>query len=434
MDKILLQKRVEALDNEVFQLKSGNNEKFCGIYKILSYHFPHYFTSEKIGSPVHSSSRTKSENNFNEVLSKTVEKIVDEIVSKKETSEDEEFPFPSSGTGGIAQRVHLRNDRKRKRVKTSFTAGDRKKKKAQLANDEAEIVSKKETSITRRKPVTRAATRLKEKLTDTNKASAPTDEAMIIAPSAPPAEKPKTAIFDVEDSKYVEREAKAFLDYLERLLLNEEKRNIIDNFLNKYIKQEDTILAIGNAFIFRSQMDELLLCEELDNNHMDTFAFLLSEKNKMFPRLNQPFLYVSAFHWDKTTSFAENITRAAVKNANIMFVPIINEKHWTLLVANMKTKRWDFMDSLPKATHKISHLYDDAEDAFEDDIRTWPIHSIPNLPTQENSVDCGMFVCKYMEQVIQNNNTDWDIHKIWQSNMALFRAEFAYAIFCSMIN
>ncbi|PKU77616.1 Putative ubiquitin-like-specific protease 1B [Dendrobium catenatum] len=122
-----------------------------------------------------------------------------------------------------------------------------------------------------------------------------------------------------------------------------------------------------------------------------------------------------------------------------MFVPIINEKHWTLLVANMKTKRWDFMDSIPKATHKaiapevISHLYDDAKDAFEDDIRTWPIQAIPNLPAQDNNVDCGMFVCKYMKQVIQNNNIDWDIHKNWQSNMALFRAEFAYAIFCSTI-
>ncbi|PKU69894.1 Putative ubiquitin-like-specific protease 1B [Dendrobium catenatum] len=414
MEKILLQKRVEALDNEVFQLKSDNNEKFCGIYKILSYHFPHYFKSEKIGSSVQSSSRTESNNNFDEV-SKTVEKIIDEIVGKKETSEDEEFPFPSSGTGGIAKRVHRMNDRKRKRVKTPFTTGDRKKKKAQLPTDnkEAEILSKKETSVTTRKPVTRAATRLKEKLTDSKKASAPKDETMKIAPSAPPVEKPKTAIFDVEDSKYVERAAKEFLDYPGRLLLNEEKRNAIDNFLKKYTKQEDTIFAIGNAIIFRSQMDELLLCEELDTNHIDTFAYLLSEKNKMVLELNQPFLYVSAFHWgcyiqnkqEKTTSFANNITKDVVKNANIMFVPIINEKHWTLLVANMKNKRWDFMDSLPKAMHKsttpevISHLYHDAEDAFEDDIRTWPIQTIPNLPTQENSVDCGMFVYIYQEIV-----------------------------------
>ncbi|KAI0494349.1 hypothetical protein KFK09_024483 [Dendrobium nobile] len=325
------------------------------------------FTSEEIaliiGLPnrVQSSSRTKSTNKFDEV-SKTVEKIIDEIVGKKETSEDEEFTLPSSGTGGIARRVHGRNDRKRKRVKTPFTTGDRKKKKTQLqtVNKEAEILSKKETSVTTRKPVTRAATRLKEKVTESKKASAPQDETTKIAPSAAPVKKPKTAIFDVEDSKYVERAAKEFLDYPGRLLLNEEKRNTIDAFLKKYTKMEDTIFAIGDAIIFRSQMDELLLCEELDTNHMDTFAYLLSEKNKMVPGLNQPFLYVSAFHWgyyvrnkqEKTTSFADNITKDAVKNANIMFVPIIYERHWTLLVANMKNKRWDFMDSLPKATHK----------------------------------------------------------------------------------
>ncbi|PKU70175.1 hypothetical protein MA16_Dca010296 [Dendrobium catenatum] len=58
---------------------------------------------------------------------------------------------------------------------------------------------------------------------------------------------------------------------------------------------------------------------------------------------------------------------------------------------------------------------------------------IPNLPAQENNVDCGMFVCKYMETVIQYNNIEWDMHNNWQSNMALFRAEFAYAIFCNTI-
>ncbi|XP_020683204.1 putative uncharacterized protein DDB_G0290521 [Dendrobium catenatum] len=118
--------------------------------------------------------------------------------------------------GGIARRVHLRNDRKRKIVKTPFIAGDRKKKKAQLANDEVENVSKKETSITGRKPVTRASTRLKEKLTDTNKASTPKNvapSAAVISDAAPIAEKPKTAIYDDDDSKTIERPAMAFLEY-----------------------------------------------------------------------------------------------------------------------------------------------------------------------------------------------------------------------------
>ncbi|KAI0503489.1 hypothetical protein KFK09_014423 [Dendrobium nobile] len=72
----------------------------------------------------------------------------------------------------------------------------------------------------------------------------------------------------------------------------------------------------------------------------------------------------------------------------------------------MKTKKWDFMDSIPKATHKaiapevISHLYDDAKDAFEDDIRTWPIQAIPNLPAQDNNVDCGMFILNRQKPLI----------------------------------
>ncbi|PKU59534.1 hypothetical protein MA16_Dca027176 [Dendrobium catenatum] len=158
------------------------------------------------------------------------------------------------------------NDRKRKRVKTPFTAGDRKKKKAQLANDEVEKVNKKETSITGRKLITRASTRLMEKSTDTNKATAPK----------------KVAPFD----------------------------------------------AVPSAAVISDAATTV--------------------KNPKAP--------VSGYYYqnkeNNTTSFVENITRDAVKNANLMFVPIINERHWTLLVANLKTKNWDFMDSIPKATHK----------------------------------------------------------------------------------
>ncbi|PKU64489.1 hypothetical protein MA16_Dca008412 [Dendrobium catenatum] len=52
------------------------------------------------------------------------------------------------------------------------------------------------------------------------------------------------------------------------------------------------------------------------------------------------------------SSPVENITRTFVMNINLILVPTINQEHWTLLVCNLRKKTWEFLDSLPKATHK----------------------------------------------------------------------------------
>ncbi|KAH0460210.1 hypothetical protein IEQ34_010873 [Dendrobium chrysotoxum] len=46
-----------------------------------------------------------------------------------------------------------------------------------------------------------------------------------------------------------------------------------------------------------------------------------------------------------------------------------------------------------------------------------------------NDVDCGIFVCKYMEKVIIRKKTDWASFKDWQKYMLKFRVELEYALF-----
>ncbi|KAH0457833.1 hypothetical protein IEQ34_013148 [Dendrobium chrysotoxum] len=140
--------------------------------------------------------------------------------------------------------------------------------------------------------------------------------------------------------------------------------------------------------------------------------------------------------------FVSHINKESVNAANLILVPIIESSHWTLLVGNLKNKVWDFYDSLPKKTHRailpevvstISHLYEDTTTSFATDIRRWRIRKIKQVPTQKNSVDCGMYVCKYMEAVIQPEAVVWADVKDWEDNMAKFRAEFAYAILSTTI-
>ncbi|KAH0453166.1 hypothetical protein IEQ34_017490 [Dendrobium chrysotoxum] len=144
-----------------------------------------------------------------------------------------------------------------------------------------------------------------------------------------------------------------------------------------------------------------------------------------------------------TKGFVSHINKESVSAANLILVPIIENSHWTLLVGNLKAKVWDFYYSLPKKTHRailpevvstilkiikrnyngillnswhlqISHLYDDTTNSFDTDIRGWWIQKIKQAPTQKDSVDCGMYVCKYMKAAIQPEAVVWTDVKDWQ--------------------
>ncbi|KAH0466156.1 hypothetical protein IEQ34_006259 [Dendrobium chrysotoxum] len=47
--------------------------------------------------------------------------------------------------------------------------------------------------------------------------------------------------------------------------------------------------------------------------------------------------------------------------------------------------------------------------------------TIKGAPTQTNNVDYEMYVCKYMENIILQNNTNWTDSKDWQANMLKYR-------------
>ncbi|KAH0457773.1 hypothetical protein IEQ34_013088 [Dendrobium chrysotoxum] len=78
-------------------------------------------------------------------------------------------------------------------------------------------------------------------------------------------------------------------------------------------------------------------------------------------------------------------------------------------------------------------MFEETKNAFDEDIRGWPIRKIKEAPTQKNSVDCGMYVYKYIEAIIQTIPVVWSDVKDWEENMPKFWAEFAYALFCTTI-
>ncbi|KAK8969317.1 Ubiquitin-like-specific protease ESD4 [Platanthera guangdongensis] len=59
----------------------------------------------------------------------------------------------------------------------------------------------------------------------------------------------------------------------------------------------------------------------------------------------------------------------------------------------------------------------------------WSLVLAKNLPGQINSYDCGVYVIKYMEHILQPRVLDWKSCHDWAEKMPLFRAEIAYEIF-----
>ncbi|KAL0908952.1 hypothetical protein M5K25_023467 [Dendrobium thyrsiflorum] len=82
---------------------------------------------------------------------------------------------------------------------------------------------------------------------------------------------------------------------------------------------------------------------------------------------------------------------------------------------------------------QIDHFFKETQHSFDEDIHLWPVRPVVGVPVQSNNMDCGMFVCKYMEAAVQPEPVVWADQQHWAENMPKFRAELAYAIMCATI-
>ncbi|CAL5002075.1 unnamed protein product [Urochloa decumbens] len=91
---------------------------------------------------------------------------------------------------------------------------------------------------------------------------------------------------------------------------------------------------------------------------------------------------------------------------NLCF-PVLYNNHWFLFVVDLKTKRFLFLDSYYSkdddysvvARRKLIPNFRSAWDTFVGSDAEWHRFRIgyPHVPKQQNTLDCGIFVIKYME-------------------------------------
>ncbi|KAH0466743.1 hypothetical protein IEQ34_003981 [Dendrobium chrysotoxum] len=188
--------------------------------------------------------------------------------------------------------------------------------------------------------------------------------------------------------------------------------------------KDDIIFQSGNIEINRGDIDDILTNQYLADNHVDAFAFLLSEKRRILPKEFQNYLYISplyrAYRGYKQDFqiFIQHINLDSVRESKLI----------VLVIGRLKDKVCKLYDSLPNPEHKIKQIHEDKAGAFPSDITTWKLQTVRGVPTQSNDYDCGIFVCKYMERVILRQKIDWASLKDWQKYMPKFRAELGYAL------
>ncbi|KAH0463141.1 hypothetical protein IEQ34_007723 [Dendrobium chrysotoxum] len=98
------------------------------------------------------------------------------------------------------------------------------------------------------------------------------------------------------------------------------------------IIKDDIIFKSGNIVINRA------------DNHIDAFAFLLSEKRMITEKEFQPYLYIFPLYMvyrgynHNYDIFIEHINPGSVKESNLIVQIIIFYNHWTLIIGRLKEK------------------------------------------------------------------------------------------------
>nr|XP_043637566.1 putative ubiquitin-like-specific protease 1B [Erigeron canadensis] len=113
-----------------------------------------------------------------------------------------------------------------------------------------------------------------------------------------------------------------------------------------------------------------------------------------------------------------------------VFVPVYKISHWCLAVINNKDKKFQYFDSLGGSDSQVmkvlaKYIVDEvaAKKNQRIDVSDWEREFVKNIPKQENSYDCGVFIMKYADFYSRKSD-----HLFGQKDMPYFRRRMALEI------
>lgn len=172
-----------------------------------------------------------------------------------------------------------------------------------------------------------------------------------------------------------------------------------------------------NIEITRSDIKSLgpgqWLNDEIVNFYMELLKENAKEKNKVQCHFFNSFFYTllsvegSGYNYSKVNKWTKKID---IFKMDKLIIPVHLGSHWCLASVNMKKKLIEYYDSLGGTNSHCrkclrQYLADEyrSKNNRELDLSVWVDHAPGSqVPQQENSFDCGVFMCIFAAHVTQN--------------------------------
>ncbi|XP_071798468.1 uncharacterized protein [Asterias amurensis] len=176
---------------------------------------------------------------------------------------------------------------------------------------------------------------------------------------------------------------------------------------SSYISDDVVIINIGRNELRRSDLDTLQEGEWLNDCVINAYFILLGEVSPL-----NVFSHSSFFFWSLYKRGYEGVKRWT-KNVDlfaqdVIFIPVHNKSHWTLVAVDVKKgiieyyNSSTFHDGYP---HSVKHIQQYLKDEAVHRGKTefcnfnWEMFILDQIPRQQNSDDCGLFICQYAKKI-----------------------------------
>ena len=184
-------------------------------------------------------------------------------------------------------------------------------------------------------------------------------------------------------------------------------------------KADKTEILISKFGLNLTRDDLLTLKNKnwLNDNIVNFYMELIDQRNRQNPNTPKTFCF-STFLFVSLVAGGyprvKNFTRKTdIFEKDLVIIPIFKTSHWRLVVVKINSKEIVYLDSLnldgsdilaqiktylveEHRTKKGSHL----------NISEWKAFSLPDTPQQNNSYDCGAFMCHFAKTISNNEQIE----------------------------
>jgi hypothetical protein len=182
-------------------------------------------------------------------------------------------------------------------------------------------------------------------------------------------------------------------------------------------ENEDSKSYVENTTIRADDLDDLISGKKVGDEIINFYLEMIAErsrrnKNAPYCHCFNTFFYPllvrgdGIYHFSKAKRIVEKI--GALSCFDVLVIPIHSEKrqHWSVAIVDYRQNTVEYVDSMGYSGKKVlATIRRFGED--EAKFRGAPIGAMTEItrrdnPIQTNFVDCGIFMCKYVECVTRN--------------------------------